>query len=57
MQLEKCEAALKESKKTINRMVKNGQEMRQLLEDTLNVKLRYEEIIKAILFNETKSKK
>ena len=54
MKLEKRDTALQESKKTISRMVKNGQETRQLLQDTLNVKLRYEEIIKAIMENERK---
>ena len=52
MNLEKREATVLESKKTINKLVKSAQESRQLLENTLNVKLRYEEIIKALMDNE-----
>lgn len=57
MKLEKRDATLQDTKKTINKLVKSGQETRQLLQDTLNVKLRYEEIIKAILENEKKASK
>ena len=38
----------------MNKLIKSATESRHLLQDTLNVKLRYEEIIKAILENETK---
>ena len=55
MKLEKRDATLQDTKKTINKLVKSGQETRQLLQDTLNVKLRYEEIIKAIMENEKKA--
>ena len=54
LRLAKRDAALQDSKKTMNKLIKGATESRQLLQDTLNVKLRYEEIIKAILENETK---
>ena len=57
LKLEKRDTAIQESKKTVNKLVKSGQETRQLLQDTLNVKLRYEEIIKAIMENEKKGSK
>ena len=53
LRLAKRDAALQDSKKTMNKLIKGATESRQLLQDTLNVKLRYEEIIKAILENET----
>ena len=55
MKLEKRDSTLQDTKKTINKLVKSGQESRQLLQNTLNVKLRYEEIIKAIVENEKKA--
>ena len=57
VKLEKRDATLQDTKKTANKLVKSGQETRQLLQDTLNVKLRYEEIIKAIMENEKKASK
>ena len=55
MKLEKRDSTQQDNKKTINKLVKSGQESRQLLQNTLNVKLRYEEIIKAIVENEKKA--
>ena len=41
-----------EARKNLNRLYKNAKESRLLLQETLGVKLRYEEIIKNILKNE-----
>lgn len=46
------ESKLKESSKTIGKLEAGMIEMTTLLENTLNVKLRYEEIIKRIMSNE-----
>ena len=48
-QLTRKESMLKESYKTISRLEIGMREITTLLEDTLNVKLRYEEIIKRII--------
>ena len=53
LRLAKRDAALQDSKKSMKKMIKSAHEARKLLEDTLNVKLKYEEIIKAILKNES----
>ena len=50
--LSKCEDHLIEARKNLNRLYKNAKESRLLLQETLSVKLRYEEIIKNILMNE-----
>ena len=50
--LTRKESKLKESSKTIGKLEAGMIEMTTLLENTLNVKLRYEEIIKRIMSNE-----
>ena len=52
VKLSKCEDHLLEARKNINKLYKNAKESRSLLQETLSVKLRYEEIIKNILKNE-----
>ena len=52
VKLFKCEDHLLEARKNINLLYKNAKESRSLLQETLSVKLRYEEIIKNILKNE-----
>ena len=51
------ESKIKESSKTIGKLEAGMIEITSLLEDTLNVKLRYEEIIKRIMQNEESKSK
>ena len=48
-------AQFKESKNYIDKLIKSTLSARTLLKQTLQVKLRYEEIIKNVIANETKT--
>ena len=52
LQLKMKEQQLNEAKQQIKKLNKNDKQVSNLLQQTLNVKLRYEEIIKNVIENE-----
>ena len=50
--LERTERELRESQKDLAKLMKGATDTQQMLVDTLNVKLRYENIIKNLIAND-----